>query len=265
MEGIAMAFKNLLFAVEDGVATVTINRPAALNALNSATLKELVAAFAKIAKDKAIRAVVLTGGGEKSFVAGADIGEMVNFNPLKADAFARLGQDVGAAIELCPKPTIAAVNGFALGGGTELAMACDFIYASAKAKFGQPEIKLGIIPGFGGTQRLARLVGKPMAKELVLTGDIIGADEALRIGLVNKVVAPEALLDEAKKTAKKMAAFGLPALAAAKDAINHGCDVDLPNGLLIERQAFAGLCATKDQKEGMKAFLAKRAPEFKDK
>jgi enoyl-CoA hydratase len=259
-----MDYKNILFAVGDGIALVTINRPAALNALNSATLAELGDAFATIATDPAIRAAVLTGGGEKAFVAGADISEMVNYNPLQAEAFAKLGQDVLSLIDDGPKPTIAAVNGFALGGGTEIAIACDFIYASTKAKFGQPEIKLGIIPGFGGTQRLARLVGKPMAKELVLGGDMIGADEALRIGLVNKVVAPEALLEEAKKAAKKMAAFGLPALAAAKRAINCGVNVDLANGLLIERQAFAALCATTDQKEGMGAFLAKRPPKFTD-
>jgi enoyl-CoA hydratase len=260
-----MTYKNLLFVVEDGLAVVTINRPQSLNALNTATLKELADAFEKIAKDKKIRAAILTGAGEKAFVAGADISEMVNFTPLKADAFATLGQGVLNGIENNPKPVIAAVNGFALGGGTEIAMSCDFVYASPNAKFGQPEIKLGIIPGFGGTQRLTRLVGRARAKELVLSGDMITADDALRIGLVNKVVPLETLLDEAKKTAKKIAAYGLPAIKAAKDAINRGADVDLPNALFLERQAFAGLCATKDQKEGMKAFLAKRPAQFKDK
>ena len=260
-----MAYKNLLVTIEEGVALVVINRPPALNALNSLTLKELGAAFEKIAKDKAVRAVVLTGAGEKAFVAGADISEMVNFNPLKADAFAKLGQEVLTTIETCPKPVIAAVNGFALGGGTELAMACDFIYAAPNAKFGQPEIKLGIIPGFGGTQRLSRLVGRQMAKELVLSGDMIAAEEALRIGLVNKIFALDVLMAEARKTAKKIAAYGMPAVKAAKDAINRGLDVDLADGLYLERQAFALLCSTKDQKEGMKAFLGKRAPAFQDK
>ncbi|MDP8225399.1 MAG: enoyl-CoA hydratase-related protein [Candidatus Lernaella stagnicola] len=260
-----MAYKNILLEIEAGVAVVIINRPHALNALNSATIKELQSAFDKIIKDKAVRAVVLTGAGEKAFVAGADISEMAKYNPLKANLFAALGQQLTLTIENCPKPVIAAVNGFALGGGTELAMACDFIYASANAKFGQPEIMLGIIPGFGGTQRLPRLVGKARAKELVLTGDRIDAEEARRIGLINKIFPAEMLLDEAKKTARRIAAFSRPAVQAAIDAINKGVDVDLPNALFLERQAFAILCSTKDQKEGMKAFLEKRKPDFKDK
>lgn len=260
-----MTYQNILFDIEDGVGIVTINRPKALNALNTATLKELKNVFEKIAKDKKVRAVVITGSGEKAFVAGADISEMAKYNPLKADEFATLGQGVTVAIENCPKPVIAAVNGFALGGGTELAMSCDFIYAGANARFGQPEIKLGIIPGFGGTQRLARLAGKAIAKELVLTGDMIDAEEARRIGLVNKLFPPEMLLDEAKKTARRIAAFSQVAVRASIDTINKGLDVDLPNGLLLERQAFAILCSTKDQKEGMKAFIEKRKPEFKDK
>jgi len=260
-----MVYKNIRFELADGVAVITIDRPKALNALNSATLKELTHAFDKATKDKKVRAVVLTGGGEKAFVAGADISEMVRFTPVKAEAFAKLGQEVLLSIENCPKPVIAAVNGFALGGGTEISMACDFIYASTKAKFGQPEITLGIIPGFGGTQRLPRLVGKAMAKELVLTGGMIGADEALRIGLVNKVFEPDQLLDAAKKTAAKIAGFGQVAVKASIDAINKGLDVDLDNALFIERQAFAILCSTKDQKEGMKAFLEKRKAEFKDR
>jgi len=260
-----MAYKNIRLEVEDGLAVLTIDRPTALNALNSATLKELTNAVEKIADDKKIRAVILTGGGAKAFVAGADISEMQNFNPLKAAKFAQLGQDLLSAIENCAKPIIAAVNGFALGGGTEIAMACDFVYASANAKFGQPEIKLGIIPGFGGTQRLPRLVGKAMAKELVLTGDIIDANEALRIGLVNKVMPLEELLNAAKATAKKIAGYSQVAVHAALDCINKGPEVDLPDALYLERQAFAILCSTKDQKEGMKAFLGKRAPQFKDR
>jgi enoyl-CoA hydratase len=247
-----MAYKNLLFAVEEGgLAVVTINRPEALNALNSTTVKELADVFAKIHKDKNVRVAILTGAGEKAFVAGADIKEMSNFTPLKADVFARLGQETLSLIEAGPKPVIAAVNGFALGGGTELALACDFIYASANAKFGQPEIKLGIIPGFGGTQRLARRVGIALAKEWILTGAMYSAEEALRIGLVNKALPPDALLPEARRTALAIAKFGLPATKAAKDAINRGLDVDLADGLLIERQAFAVLCSTRDQKEGM--------------
>ena len=260
-----MVFKNIKYQVEEGIAQITIDRPKALNALNSATLKELTAAFAKVYKDKSARVVVLTGGGEKAFVAGADISEMVNFNPLKAEAFAKLGQELLLAIENCPKPVIAAVNGFALGGGTEIAMACDFIYASTKAKFGQPEIKLGIIPGFGGTQRLPRLVGRGMAKELVLSGDTIGAAEALRIGLVNKVFEPYQLQAETRVTAKKIASYSQVAVKAAIDSINKGLDVDMADGLFIERQAFAILCSTKDQREGMKAFLEKRPAEFKDR
>jgi len=260
-----MAYKNILFDIEDGVAVVQINRPKALNALNSATIKELTHAVEKIAKEKKIRAAVLTGAGDKAFVAGADISEMVKYNPLKADTFAALGQALTLAIENCEKPILAAVNGFALGGGTELAMSCAFIYAATNAKFGQPEIKLGIIPGFGGTQRLARRTGAAMARELILTGDMIDAEEARRIGLVNKVFPPEALLAEAKKTARRIAGFSQCAVKAAIDAINHGLDVDLPDGLLIEKQAFAVLCSTKDQKEGMKAFLEKRPAEFKDK
>ncbi|HPQ69899.1 MAG TPA: enoyl-CoA hydratase-related protein [bacterium] len=260
-----MAYKNIRFEVEDGVAVIFIDRPKALNALNSETLKELTGAIEKVGKDKKIRVAILTGGGEKAFVAGADISEMMRFVPVKAEAFAKLGQELLLAIEQCPKPVIAAVNGFALGGGTEIAMACDFIYASEKAKFGQPEITLGIIPGFGGTQRLPRLVGKAMAKELVLTGAMIDAQEALRIGLINKVFAPEELLPAAKKTAKKIAGFGQLAVKASIDTINKGMDVDLADALFIERQAFAILCSTKDQKEGMKAFIEKRPAQFKDR
>ena len=260
-----MEYKNIKFILEDGIAVVIIDRPQSLNALNSSTLKELSHAFEKGLADKKVRAVVLTGGGEKAFVAGADISEMLNFNPLKAEAFARLGQELLNTIEDYPKPVIAAVNGFALGGGTEIAMACDFIYASTKAKFGQPEIKLGIIPGFGGTQRLTRIAGKSMAKELVLTGDMIDANEALRIGLVNKVLEPEKLLEAAMATAKKIAGYSMVAVKAALDCINKGADVDLADALFLERQAFAILCSTKDQKEGMKAFLAKRPAQFKDR
>lgn len=259
-----MDYKTLLFEVSDGIATVTINRPDKLNALNSEVLVDLANAFTSINSDPEIRVAILTGSGDKAFVAGADISQMSEFNALMGEQFAAMGQGVLNLIENCPKPVIAAVNGFALGGGTEIAMACDFIYASENAKFGQPEISLGIIPGFGGTQRLPRLVNKAMAKELVLTGDMIDAKEAFRIGLVNKLVAPDALMDAAKKTAAKIASKGLIAIRLAKESINNGMNVDLDNGLLIERQAFSLLCSTEDQKEGTKAFLEKRKPEFKD-
>jgi enoyl-CoA hydratase len=260
-----MDYKNITYQVEDGVAIVTIDRPKVLNALNPETLAEIGDAFTKIGNDDTVRVAILTGGGDKAFVAGADISAMVEYGPQDADKFAAAGQAVLNTIENCPKVVIAAVNGFALGGGTEIAMACDFIYASEKAKFGQPEISLGIIPGFGGTQRLPRIVGKPMAMELVVTGDIINATEALRIGLVNKLFPPDELMDQAMATAKKIASKGLVALRIAKECVNKGPDVDLPNALLLERQGFALLCSTEDQKEGMGAFLAKRKPEFKDR
>ena len=255
-----MEFKTVLFEVAGGVATVTINRPDKLNALNSEVLVDLANAFTSINADPEIRAAILTGSGDKAFVAGADISQMSEFNALMGEQFASMGQGVLNLIENCPKPVIAAVNGFALGGGTEIAMACDFIYASENAKFGQPEINLGIIPGFGGTQRLPRLVNKSMAMELVLTGDMIDAKEAYRIGLVNKLVAPEELMTQVNKTAAKIASKGLIALRLAKESINNGMNVDLDNALLIERQAFSLLCSTEDQKEGMKAFSASSRP-----
>lgn len=260
-----MEYKNLLFKVEDQIALVTINRPEALNALNAKTIEELTDAFVRVQADPEIAVAILTGGGDKAFVAGADIKEMLDFNPLMAEQFAANGQAALNVIENCAKPVIAAVNGFALGGGTELAMACDFIYAADTAKFGQPEINLGIIPGFGGTQRLPRLVGKAMAKELVLTGNMIDAEEALRIGLVNKVVPLIKLMTEVKKTAAKIASKGRVAIRMTKDCINNGMNVDLDNALRLERQAFAILCASEDQKEGMTAFTEKRKPVFKNR
>ena len=260
-----MEYQNLLFEVQDGIATVTINRPKVLNALNADVLTELADAFDRICNDPDIRVAILTGAGDKAFVAGADISQMVDFNPLLGEKFAALGQNSLAMIERCPKPVIAAVNGFALGGGTEIAMACDFIYASEKAKFGQPEINLGILPGFGGTQRLPRLVNKNLAMELVLTGDMIDAQQALRIGLVNKIVPPEELMDAVKKTAGKIASKGQIAVRLVKECIQNGMDIDLDNALRLEKQAFAILCASEDQKEGMKAFMEKRKPEFNDR
>ncbi len=256
------AYETIKFEKADGVATLTIDRPKVLNALNSDVVRELTDAFIKISIDEDVKAVVLTGGGQKAFVAGADISEMADYNATQGVRFASNGQGLFNIIEGCAKPVVAAVNGFALGGGTEIAMACDFIYASEKAKFGQPEINLGINPGFGGTQRLPRLVGKSMAKELILTGDIIDAAEALRIGLVNKVFAPEALMEEAMKTAKKMASKGAIALKLCKECVDQGLNVDLQSGLVMERNAFGVLCATEDKKEGMTAFLEKRPPKF---
>ncbi len=260
-----MEFQTLLFEVTDNIAIVTINRPDKLNALNADVVRDLGQAYGHIMTEPDIRGVILTGAGGKAFVAGADISQMPEFNALMGENFAAQGQAVFNTIENCPKPTIAAVNGFALGGGTELSMACDFVYASDRAKFGQPEINLGIIPGFGGTQRLPRLVGNAMAMELVLTGDMIDAEEARRIGLVNKIFPADQLLDEAKKTAAKIASKGQVAVRLAKDCINNGADVDLSRALLIERQAFSMLCSTEDKNEGTTAFLEKRKPAFNDR
>ncbi|MDP8255972.1 MAG: enoyl-CoA hydratase-related protein [Candidatus Alcyoniella australis] len=261
-----MDYENIKYEVrEGGVAVVTIDRPKVLNALNGPTLSELGDAFTRVAQDPEVRVAILTGGGEKAFVAGADISQMVDLSPIEANEFAGMGQRVLSSIENCPKVVIAAVNGFALGGGTEIAMACDFIYASDKAMFGQPEIKLGIIPGFGGTQRLPRLVGKAMAKELVLVGENINAEEALRIGLVNQVVPADELMQRVLKLAGKIAAKGQVAVRLGKECINRGVNIDLSHALAFEREAFAVLCSTDDQVEGMQAFLNKRKPEFKDR
>mgnify|MGYP006277220511 FL=1 len=258
-----MSYETLLVSREDAVAVIKINRPKALNAINPDVLREMNQALTEIEEDASVKVLVLTGEGEKAFVAGADISHMVNLTPIQAREFSRAGQDLLFRLERLPFPVIACVNGFALGGGTEIAMACDFIYASEKAKFGQPEITLGIIPGFGGTQRLSRLVGKAMAKELCMTGAMVAADEARQIGLVNRVFAPDALWEETMKTAKKIATLGKVSLKAAKDCIQRGLDVDLKDGCFMESDAF-GLCmASPDGKEGMSAFLEKRKPDFK--
>lgn len=258
-----MEFTDLLFAVEGGVATITINRPKALNALNSAVMGEINAAITQCKKDDAIKAVIITGAGEKSFVAGADISQMATLRPQQAMAFMEFGIETFRMIETLPKPVIAAVNGFALGGGTELAMSCDFRFASENARFGQPEILIGLIPGWGGTQRLARLIGMGRAKELIMGGDQVNAQRAYEIGLVNKVFPLDQLLPEAKKFAAKLA--GLPgfALKMAKDAINFGYDLSLDNAMRLETECCSQCFSTDDQKEGMKAFLEKRKPVFK--
>ncbi|MDO3380295.1 enoyl-CoA hydratase-related protein [Geoalkalibacter halelectricus] len=258
-----MEFRSLLFEASEGVATLTVNRPKALNALNEATLKELQCCFAGIQDNQEIKVVILTGAGEKAFVAGADIAAMQAFDALAAREFARLGHAVFNLIENLPQPVIAAVNGFALGGGCELAMACDIRLAGENARFGQPEVNLGVIPGFGGTLRLARLVGKGRAKELILTGEMIDAREAHRIGLVNQVLPPGELLESAVKMAKKIASKGQVAVRLGKEAIDNGLEMDQDRAARYEAELF-GLCfASADQKEGMAAFLEKRAAHFR--
>lgn len=257
-----MAYTKLIIEKQDNICTVKINNPEALNALNSIILKELDAVFTEIREDNSIDVVVLTGEG-RSFVAGADIAQMSTMNAIEGKAFGELGASVFRKIELLDKVVIAAVNGFALGGGCELAMACDIRIASVKAKFGQPEVGLGITPGFSGTQRLSRLVGLGKAKELIYTADVIVAEEAYRIGLVNKVVEPEALMDESMAMAKKIASKAPLAVRYAKEAINRGIETDIETGISIEADLF-GLCfSTEDQKEGMQAFLNKKSADFK--
>ena len=257
-----MAYTKLIIEKQENICTVKINNPEALNALNSTILKELDATFAEIKEDNSIDVVILTGEG-RSFVAGADISQMCEMNAIEGKAFGELGASVFRKIELLDKVVIAAVNGFALGGGCELAMACDIRVASVKAKFGQPEVGLGITPGFSGTQRLARVVGIGKAKEFIYTADVIVAEEAYRIGLVNKVVAPEVLMDECMAMAKKIASKAPLAVRYAKEAINRGIETDIDTGISIEADLF-GLCfSTEDQKEGMQAFLGKRNADFK--
>jgi enoyl-CoA hydratase len=247
---------------DDGVAVVTIDRTAALNALDRETLTELRNRLRGLATDTDVHAVVLTGAGERAFAAGADINEMVVMGVLESHGWGMLGHECGRLLESMPKPTIAAVNGFAIGGGCELALACDLRYAAESAKFGQPEVDIGVIPGWGGTQRLARIVGVGLAKDLILTGRTIDADEALRIGLVSAVHHASELLDRALETAAMLAKKSPVALAAAKDATNRALQGELGNGLSYEAIMFAALFSTDDQKEGMTAFREKREPRF---
>jgi enoyl-CoA hydratase len=256
-------YNNIVVQVKEGIATITFNRPEVLNALNGDLLKEFSHALDEIAADEDIRGLILTGAGEKSFIAGADIKQFLTFNTLKAKSFSEMGRSLMNKLQELPIPVIAAVNGFALGGGCEVAMACDFIYASENAMFGLPEITLGIIPGFGGTQRLPRLVGESMAKELIFTGKMIPAEEAKNMGLANRVCSQEQLMDEAVKTAKTIASRGKVSLRAAKQAINNGMNVDLTTGFSIEIDAFAICFTSPDAKEGALAFLEKRKPDFK--
>jgi enoyl-CoA hydratase len=247
---------------QDGhVSTLTINRPDKLNALSREVLEDLRSAIEALEDRSDLRAAVITGTG-KAFVAGADIAAMKSMSEVEGREFGTLGHGVFESIERLRVPVIAAVNGFALGGGCELALACDFIYASSKAKFGQPEVNLGIIPGFGGTQRLPRRVGSALARELIYTGKMITADEALRIGLANAVFEPDALIPAALGTAKEIATKGPLAVAAAKRLIRDGMDMPLPEANRLEQAAFGHAFGTQDQREGMSAFLEKRAPSF---
>ena len=258
-----MSYETIIFEKQDNAAVIRFNRPKALNAINPTVITETHDALDQVEADKTIRVLILTGEGEKAFIAGADIAYMVNLTPIQSREFSRTGQELFSRLENLNIPVIACVNGFALGGGVECAMACDFIYASENAKFGQPEINLGVIPGFGGTQRLSRLVGKAMAKELCMTGAMIDATEAKTIKLVNKVFSPDTLWEETMKTAQLMASKGKVSLKAAKDCINRGLNIDLQDGCYMESDNF-GLCMSDpDGKEGMSAFLEKRKPEFK--
>ena len=259
-----MEYKNIVLQIEDKVAILTISRPKSLNSLNTETLKELDLAIDEIAEDNQIYAVIITGEG-KSFVAGADITEMKDLDLMGGRKFGFLGNKVFRKLEILEKPVIAAVNGFALGGGCELSIACDIRIASSKAKFGQPEVGLGITPGFGGTQRLARLVGMGMAKQLLFTAEIINAEEAFRIGLVNKVVEPEKLMEEAKLLAGKIVNNAPIAVKLCKTAINRGMQMDIDTALIYEAEIFAQCFCTEDQKSGMTAFLKKTQKCFKNK
>lgn len=259
-----MNFENIFYKKEANIGIVSINNTKALNALNSKVLKELDTAIDMVEKDDEIYVLVLTGEG-KAFVAGADISEMKDKSTEEARKFSGFGLDLFRKIETMEKPVIAAINGFALGGGCELAMSCDIRIAGEKAKMGQPEVNLGIIPGFGGTQRLARLVGAARAKELIYTGNLITAAEAEKIGLVNKVVAQEEVMNEVLKLAHSIVSSAQMAVRYSKIAINRGIETDIDTGLAIEKDLF-GLCfATQDQKEGMTAFIEKKEPEFKNK
>jgi enoyl-CoA hydratase len=250
---------------DEHVVTITLNRPDKLNALNAELLGQLGHIVHDLSKDVSVRCAILTGAGEKAFAAGADIAAMSEMTTVRAREFAEIGHAVGNAIEGAHFPVIAAVNGFALGGGCELALTCDFIYASDKARLGQPEVNLGVLPGFGGTQRLARRVGDARARELCMTGDMVGAEDALRMGLVNAVVPHAELLPRVREVAKKIASKGPLAIAAVKRVILRGADVPLPTANELEVTAFASLFATADQREGMKAFVEKRAAKFEGK
>ena len=258
-----MSFENIILEVKSPVATIFFNRPKALNALNNALFDDLDIALDQVRNNTDIRVLILTGAGDKAFVAGADIAELVKMNPLEGKSFSRKGQKVFSKIEDLPIPVIAAVNGFALGGGLEAALGCDFIYASEKALFGLPEISLGLIPGFGGTQRLARRIGVNRTKELIFTGKNIKAQEAFEYGIVNKVIEHDKLMDEVLKTANLIASKGKVALRSAKEVIQNGLNTDIETGCRIENDVFGLNMSSVDAKEGTHAFLEKRKPVFK--
>ena len=260
-----MNFENVLFEKKGAIAYVAINRPKVLNALNTATINELRTLFTELKDEREVRVVILTGAGEKSFVAGADIGELQKNNPIEAKEYTHRGQAVLDLIENLGKPVIACINGFALGGGCEIAMACTMRLASENAKLGQPEVKLGIIPGYGGTQRLPRLVGKGIAAQLLLTGEMITAQEAHRIGLVNEVLPVGQLIARAEAIAHAIIKNAPLAVQYCLEAVNHGMEMTLQEGLYLEAALFSVSCATEDKKEGTTAFLEKRAANFTGK
>ena len=257
-----MDYQNIIFEIEDGVATITFNRPKALNAMNAVTMTELLHAATACKNSATVKALILTGSGDKAFVAGADISQMQNMTAVDALSFMELGHETLRLIETMPKPVIAAINGFALGGGTEISLACDVRFASENAAFGQPEILIGLIPGWGGTQRLPRIIGMGRAKELILGGGQITARRAYEIGLVNRVLPADQLLAESKKFAGKLAALPGFALKMAKHSINYGYDLSLDSATRLEAECCAQCFSTVDQKEGMKAFLEKRKPTY---
>jgi enoyl-CoA hydratase/carnithine racemase len=257
-----MGYENILYEKRDGIAFITFNRPKVLNALNRKTLEEFEQLLLDARADEAVRVLILTGAGGKSFVAGADIGELSQQTPVAGKEFSLFGQGVIHLLETMGKPSICAINGFALGGGCEVALACTIRISSNTAKLGQPEVKLGILPGYGGTQRLARLCGKGVAHELCLTGEMIGADEALRVGLVNHVYEPAELLPAAEALAKKIIANAPVAVRYAMEAIERGVEMSQEEGLFLEATLFGLACATEDMREGTKAFLEKRAAKF---
>ena len=260
-----MAYENLLYEKKDGIAFITFNRPKVLNTLNRRTMEELREILLDARSDGAVRVLILTGSGEKSFVAGADIGELAQQTPVNGKEFSLFGQSVIHLLETIGKPSICAINGFALGGGCEVALACSIRIASKTAKLGQPEVKLGILPGYGGTQRLARLCGKGVAHEICLAGEMISAEEAHRIGLVNHLYEPVELLGAAEALAKKIIANAPVAVRYAMEAIERGIEMPLEEGLFLEATLFGLCCATSDMKEGTKAFLDKRKAEFSGK
>jgi enoyl-CoA hydratase len=254
-----VSYETLLCEVKDRIARVTLNRPQVLHALNAKVFDELERVFMALAGDVGVRVILLTGAGEKAFAAGADITELAGTDAASGEAKARRGQEVFRSIETCGKPVIACINGFALGGGCELAMACTMRLASETARLGQPEVKLGLIPGYGGTQRLPRLVGQPMALKLLLTGEMIGAAEALRIGLVDEVVPAERLMERAEALARTIVGMAPLAIAGCMEAVRWGSELGLEAAIDVEAEVFGRLCGTEDKAEGTKAFLEKRA------